>query len=60
MIVPKRRTSRARRDKRRSHHALAQPANSPCPQCSAPRAPHRVCGSCGFYRDRTVVETDED
>lgn len=60
MAVPKRRTSRSRRDKRRSHHALAQPARSDCPQCGAPRAPHRVCGSCGFYRDRTVVETDDD
>ena len=60
MIVPKRRTSRARRDKRRSHDALRRPAQAPCPQCSAPRTPHRVCSNCGHYRDRTVVETDED
>lgn len=60
MIAPKRRTSRARRDKRRAHHALSPPALAPCPQCSAPRRPHRVCGQCGFYRDRTVLETDED
>ena len=60
MIVPKRRTSRARRDKRRTHDSLKTPGNAPCPQCSAPRAPHRVCANCGFYRGRTVVETDED
>lgn len=60
MIVPKRRTSRARRDKRRSHLALEPPARSVCPQCREPKAPHRVCGHCGFYRDRTVIETDED
>ena len=60
MIVPARRTSRARRDLRRSHHALSQPARSNCPQCNEPRAPHRVCRNCGFYRDRTVVETEED
>jgi large subunit ribosomal protein L32 len=60
MIVPARRTSRARRDLRRSHHALSQPARSNCPQCNEPRAPHRVCKNCGFYRDRTVLETEED
>jgi large subunit ribosomal protein L32 len=60
MIVPARRTSRARRDLRRSHHALSQPARSNCPQCNEPRAPHRVCRNCGFYRDRTVIETEED
>jgi len=60
MIAPKRRTSRARRDKRRAHDSLRHPALAPCPQCSAPRQPHRVCGQCGFYRDRVVVATDED
>ena len=60
MIVPKRRTSRARRDQRRSHHALQAPAMAPCPQCKEPRRPHHVCGKCGFYRDRTVIVTDED
>ena len=60
MIVPKRRTSKSRKNKRRSHHALARPAQSSCPQCGEPKAPHRVCGNCGTYRDRTVLETDED
>ena len=60
MIAPKRRTSRARRDKRRGHDALRRPAQAKCPQCGAPRQPHRVCGQCGFYRDRVVIETDED
>jgi large subunit ribosomal protein L32 len=60
MIVPARRTSRARRDKRRAHHALARPARSNCPQCNEPRLPHRVCRNCGTYRGRTVIETDED
>lgn len=60
MAVPKRRTSRAKRDKRRSHDAPASPSMSVCPQCSAPKQPHRVCPSCGSYKGRTVVETDED
>jgi large subunit ribosomal protein L32 len=60
MAVPKSRTSKARRDKRRSHDSLAVPARSNCPSCGAPKVPHRVCGSCGQYRDRTVVEVDEE
>lgn len=60
MIVPKRRTSKTRKNKRRSHHALAEPARATCPQCGEPRLPHRVCRNCGTYRDRTVLETDEE
>jgi large subunit ribosomal protein L32 len=60
MIVPKRRTSKSKKNKRRSHHALAEPGRSVCPSCGEPKAPHRVCGNCGTYRERTVIETDED
>lgn len=60
MIVPARRTSRARRDQRRAHHALRRPAQAHCPQCNEVRAPHRVCRNCGTYRGRTVLETEED
>ena len=60
MAVPKRKTSRSRRNKRRAHDALRAPPSSKCPQCNEPKAPHRVCTHCGHYRDRTVLETDED
>ena len=60
MAVPKRRTSKAKRNKRRSHDALVAPGRSVCPQCSGPKLPHRVCPSCGSYRGRTVVETEEE
>jgi large subunit ribosomal protein L32 len=58
--VPKRRQSHARKNKRRSHDALALPARAACPQCGEPRQPHRVCGNCGTYRGRAVLETDEE
>ena len=60
MAVPKQKTSKAKRDKRRSHDALQAPAQSVCPQCQAPKLPHRVCPNCGTYRGRTVIETDEE
>lgn len=60
MAVPKRKTSKSRRDKRNAHRALAQPAFSRCPQCNEPRLPHRVCPGCGYYRDRVVLEFEEE
>jgi large subunit ribosomal protein L32 len=60
MAVPKRRTSRAKRDKRRAHDAIGTSARSNCPQCGEPKLPHRVCAHCGTYRGREVVKTDED
>ncbi len=60
MAVPKRKTSRARRDRRRSHDALALPARSTCPQCKEPKRPHHICRNCGTYRGRTLIQTDEE
>lgn len=59
MAVPKRRQSTTRRDKRRSHDAIALPNTSACPQCGEPKLPHRVCPSCGTYKGRQVVSTQE-
>ncbi|HLF57443.1 MAG TPA: 50S ribosomal protein L32 [Thermoanaerobaculia bacterium] len=59
MPNPKRRHSKARRDKRRAHDALALPATSICPNCGEHKLPHRVCPSCGSYRGRDVVDTSK-
>ena len=60
MAVPKAKTTKSRRNMRRSHHALVAPARSNCPQCGEAKHPHRVCPNCGTYRGREVVRTDED
>ena len=58
MAVPKRKTGRARHHSRHSANMkLAAPARSTCPQCGEVTLPHRVCGNCGYYRDREVIET---
>ncbi len=54
MAVPKRKTSKARRDKRRAQHALETPRVNTCPQCGSPKRPHRVCPTCGTYKGREV------
>lgn len=56
MPNPKRRHSKARRDKRRTHHVLSVPSLSKCPKCNYPKLPHRVCGQCGWYQGETVVK----
>lgn len=58
MAVPKRKTSKARRDKRRTHKKTDAPHVTPCPQCGAMHLPHRACPNCGAYKGRTVVETE--
>ena len=55
MPNPKRRHSKARRDKRRAHDALAQPALSACPNCREMKAPHRVCPQCGHYKGKQTI-----
>jgi len=59
MALPKRRHSRARRDRRRAHDAIAEPAVSYCPNCQEPKLPHRVCTSCGFYKGKEVIKISE-
>jgi large subunit ribosomal protein L32 len=61
MAVPKRKTSKARRDKRRSSHwKLATPGLVKCSKCGALRLPHRVCKSCGTYNGREVIKIDAE
>jgi large subunit ribosomal protein L32 len=60
MAVPKRRKTKSRRDMRRAHDALPLPGRSICPQCQAPKAPHRACATCGTYRGRTVIDLEEE
>jgi large subunit ribosomal protein L32 len=60
MPNPKRRHSKTRGRKRRTHDALRAANAGVCPQCGEPKAAHRVCRYCGFYRQRQVRPVDED
>jgi len=59
MANPKRRHSKARRDRRRSHDALRRPVGSLCLNCGETKLPHRACQHCGHYRGRDVIDMDE-
>ena len=58
-MLPKRRVSKSRKNKRRSHHALSKPALTLCTHCNHATLPHRICGNCGWYAGRRVVVTEE-
>jgi large subunit ribosomal protein L32 len=58
MAVPKRKTSKARKRKRRAHLALDLPATSLCVRCGAEKVPHAVCANCGHYRGRDFLSLD--
>ena len=61
MAVPKRKTSKARRNTRRSAVSkLEMPAMSKCSNCGAFKAPHKVCKQCGFYNGVAVLKIDEE
>nr|BCX00761.1 MAG: 50S ribosomal protein L32 [Bacteroidota bacterium] len=56
MANPKRKHSKSRRDKRRTHYKLAMPHHvESCPNCGEPKERHRVCRNCGFYRGRQIL-----
>ena len=58
MAVPKKRTSKQRKRKRRTHYKAEDPTVQSCPRCGDPKAPHRVCPNCGYYRGEAVLDVD--
>lgn len=59
MALPKRRHSKARGRKRRTHWKLKQTNLIPCPQCKQLKLPHQICRVCGYYKGRQVIEIEE-
>lgn len=57
MPVPKRKTSKARRDQRQSCKFIRPAAFSACKNCESPIGGHQVCADCGFYKGRKVIMT---
>ena len=55
MAVPKKKTSKSKRNMRRSHHALTGVKSAECGNCGERKLPHHVCDSCGEYKGRQVV-----
>ena len=52
MAHPKHRTSKQRRNKRRTHDAITVTAIN----CGAAVQYHTVCPECGYYRGKLAIE----
>ena len=60
MATPKKKTSKSRRDMRRSHDALKANAYQVCPNCGELKRPHNVCPKCGQYDGKEIVAQKAD
>jgi large subunit ribosomal protein L32 len=60
MAVPKRKMSRSRtRHRKAQWMRVRKPTNATCKRCKSPIRPHTVCGVCGFYAGRQVVDVED-
>jgi len=58
MAVPKRKKGRIKTNSRRANWKDTAENTQECPQCHQSKLPHRVCGFCGYYKGKEVVETE--
>ena len=61
MAVPKKRTSKSRKNMRRSHDAIQYTAAvEVCGECGEMKLRHHVCAACGTYRGKQILEVESD
>jgi len=58
MAVPQEKTSKRRRNMRRSHHALKTPNLIGCSNCGAQIMSHRICPQCGSFKGKEVLAVE--
>lgn len=55
LAVPKSKTSKSKRDKRRTHYRLGILNITECPRCHSKKISHRVCENCGYYAENEII-----
>jgi large subunit ribosomal protein L32 len=56
MAVPFGKTSKSRKNKRRTHFKLVVPGMVRCDQCGELKLAHHVCAVCGTYKSREIIK----
>jgi large subunit ribosomal protein L32 len=57
--LPKRRHSKTRGKKRRTHYKASVTSQTKCANCGETILPHNICPGCGYYKGRQVVVKKE-
>lgn len=57
MPNPKRRHSKSRTAKRRTHYKATPGSTTACPNCNSAKQTHAACHECGYYNGRRVLQT---
>lgn len=55
-MVNRMRSTKSKQGHRRGHHKVTASSTFKCEHCQEPKLPHRMCGNCGYYRGRQVVD----
>ncbi|MBH52441.1 MAG: 50S ribosomal protein L32 [Chloroflexi bacterium] len=53
--LPKKQLSKSKQRSRASHYKSKASSVNKCSRCNSPVLSHRVCPSCGWYKDRYVI-----
>lgn len=56
MATSKKRKSLERRRRARAQSKVSLPMVVKCSNCGEYKLPHRMCGKCGFYRGKCIIE----
>ncbi|MCF7791361.1 MAG: 50S ribosomal protein L32 [Victivallales bacterium] len=59
MAVPRCKKSKSKKRHRKAAGRYEGIESGVCPVCNEPVLPHRVCKSCGNYKDKQVITVEE-
>lgn len=59
MAVPKKKTSKSKARKRRTHYKIKPEVTIDCPKCGEKMRPHFACPHCGYYRGKKVLSVSK-
>jgi large subunit ribosomal protein L32 len=59
-MLPKKKQTRSRTRRRRSHHAKSAANVADCPRCNSPKLPHAACTNCGYVRPGLSLQVDQE
>ena len=56
MAVPKKRSTKSKRNNRRMHQFIKNPPLTTCSNCGQKVRRHHMCKNCGYYKGEQVVD----